>query len=84
MLERGDFDQAGRVELALTLAGAPGRVVGHQDDQGADCWGIVLQRPRRGSLGTLAAALGSVLGAPVKLVRRGAQLLVLGGRDGIQ
>lgn len=72
MLHRSDFDQARQIEHAITAAGEPGRVIGHV----ADCWGVVLIRPRRGSLGTLAHVLGAVLGAPVHLARRGRQLLV--------
>lgn len=66
MLERADFDRARRVELELTLAGAPGRVVGRP---GA-AFGVVLARPAH------RAALARALGAPVRLVRRGRGVVV--------
>lgn len=72
-LDRADFAEAARIERALAAVRAPGRVVGHV----GDAWGLVMTvPPRRGTLGSLAAALAAVLGAPVKLWRRGRQLLV--------
>jgi hypothetical protein len=76
MLTRSDFGRASKIELALAGVGLPARVVGLK----GGAVGLVLARqPRRGVLGLVAACLAAVLGAPVKLARRGRRVVAVVG-----